>query len=80
MANVPGVNALTDNTGVSPITATKLVKDFVADLLLSGAAALAAAGIFQLQDAVATPEIAGFAIAGATVRAVYRVVLRWATT
>lgn len=80
MAQVPGVAALTDDTGVSPITPTKLVKDFVADVLLSGAAALATAGIMDLGDAVQTPEVAAFAVAGAVVRALYRVALRWATS
>jgi hypothetical protein len=75
----PG-GTLTDGTGVSPITLTKLVKDFVADFLLTGAAALATAQILSLQDAVSGPEAAAFAVAGAAIRAGYRVVLRWATT
>lgn len=72
--------ALTDGTGVSPITASKLVKDFVADFLLTGAAALATAQIMQLGDALQAPEVAGLAIAGSAIRALYRIVLRWATT
>lgn len=74
------VSVLTDGTGVSAITLKKLVKDFVADFLLTGASAIAAANIFGIQDAVAAPEVAGFAIGGAAIRAGYRVILRWATT
>lgn len=72
--------ALTDGTGVSSITATKLIKDFVADFLLSAAAALATSSIMDLGAAVAAPDIAAFAIAGAAIRAGYRIVLKWATT
>lgn len=74
------VSALTDGTGVSPITAQKWVKDFVADVLLSGAAALAAAQIIDVGSAVQAPEVAAFAVAGAVIRSLYRAVLRWATT
>jgi len=74
------VDTLTDGTGVSAITASKFVKDFVADVLLSGAAALATAQIMDLGAAVAAPQVAGFAIAGAIIRAAYRAALRWATS
>ena len=71
---------LTDGTGVSPITLTKLIKDFVADFLLTAAAALAAVQVMDLGAAVQAPEAAGFAIAGAAIRAAYRIILRWAQT
>lgn len=71
---------LTDGTGVSALTVTKVVKDFVADVLLSGAAALAAVQIMDVGSAVAAPQVVGFALAGAVIRAGYRAVLRWATT
>jgi hypothetical protein len=71
---------LTDGTGVSSFTASKVVKDFVADVLLSGAAALAASQIVDLGSAIATPQVAAFAVAGAVIRALYRAVLKWATT
>ena len=71
---------LTDGTGVSAFTASKVVKDFVADVLLSGAAALATAQIMDLGAAIAAPQVAGFAVAGAVIRALYRAVLKWATT
>jgi hypothetical protein len=74
------VGALTDGTGVSKITVPKLVKDFIADVLLSGAAALAAAQIMDVGSAIGNPQVAGFALAGATIRAAYRAILRWATT
>jgi len=73
-------NALTDGTGVSPITLQKLIKDFVADFLLSAAAALATAQIVGLQQVVDAPDLAVFAVAGAAIRAGYRVLLRWATS
>ena len=74
------VGGLTDGTGVSPLTVQKWVKDFVADVLLSGAAALAAAQIVDVGSAVQAPEVAAFAVAGAVIRSLYRAVLRWATT
>lgn len=74
------VGTLTDGTGVSAMTATKFVKDFVADVLLSGAAALGAAQILDFGSAVAAPTVVSFALAGAVIRAAYRAALRWATT
>lgn len=73
-------SALTDGTGVSSLTASKVVKDFVADFLLSGAAALATAQIMSLNDALAAPQLAAFAVAGALIRVAYRAVLKWATS
>ena len=79
MADTTGVTgALTDGTGVSKIDLTKLIKDFVADFLLTGAAALAAVQVMSLGDAIQAPETAGLAVAGAAIRAAYRIVLRWA--
>lgn len=74
------VGALTDGTGVSALSATKLIKDFVADFLLGAAAALATVQVMDLGAAIAAPQVAGLAIAGAAVKAAYRVILRWATT
>jgi len=74
------IGVLTDGTGVSPFTITKLVKDFIADVLLSGAAALAAVQIVNVGAAIQTPDVVAFALAGAVIRAGYRAVLRWATT
>lgn len=74
------VSALTDGTGISPFNWTKFVKDFVADVLLSGAAALVAVQIMDVGAALASPQVAAFALAGAIIRAAYRAALRWATT
>jgi hypothetical protein len=74
------VGALTDGTGVSSIGPQKLIKDFIADFLISAAAALATIQVMDLSAALAAPEVAGLAIAGAAVKAAYRIVLRWATT
>ena len=81
MADQTGIGGtLTDGTGVSPITVTKFVKDFVADVLLSGAAALAAAQIMDVGSVINAPDVAAFALAGAVIRAAYRAALRWATS
>jgi len=78
MADQTGVvGTLTDGTGVSPITWTKFLKDFVADFLMSAAAALTAAQIIDFGSAIQGQETATFAIAGALIRAAYRAVLRW---
>lgn len=74
------VGALTEGTGVSSINITKLVKDFVADFLISAAAALTAVQVASLQDVATAPNVALFAVAGAAIHAAYRIVLRWATT
>lgn len=74
------VSTLTDGTGISQLTAQKWIKDFVADVLLSGAAALSTAQILDLGAAVQAPQVAAFALAGAVIRSAYRAVLRWATT
>ena len=77
----PGVvSTLTDGTGISAQNWQKLLKDFVADVLLSGAAALAAAQIVDLGSAIQQKEVVAFALAGAVIRAAYRAVLRWATS
>jgi len=74
------VGVLTDGTGVSPFNAKKFIKDFVADVLLSGAAALAAVQITDVGGAIDQQQVAAFALIGAVVRAGYRAALRWATT
>ncbi len=74
------VGALTDGTGISSLTASKFFKDFVVDLLLSGAAALSAAQIMSIGSALDAPQTAAFAVAGATIRVIYRAVLKWAST
>jgi len=71
---------LTDGTGISSITASKVFKDFVADVLMSGAAALIAVNVTSVDSAIAAPAVVVTALAGAIIGAAYRVVLRWATT
>lgn len=71
---------LTDGTGVSAITGSKLLKDLVADILLSAAAALIAIQVTDVGAAVAQPQIVAFALLGAGIRALYRAALRWATS
>lgn len=72
--------ALTDGTGVSPITWPKLLKDFVADFLLSVPAALLAAGIVDVPTDQKGVMVAVIAVGGALVKAAYRAALRWATS
>jgi hypothetical protein len=74
------VSGLTDGTGVSPITAKKFIKDFFADFLISASAAIIGVQILDVGAAIATPQVAAFAILGAAIRAGYRAALRWATS
>ena len=74
------VGFLTDGTGVSAFNWTKLVKDFVADFLMTGAAALLAVNVTSVDAAISTPAVVVTAIAGAAISAGYRLLLRWATT
>jgi hypothetical protein len=80
------VGLLTDGTGISSLDLgsragwLKFIKDLVADVLLSGAAALVAVQIVSVDAAIAAPQVAAFALLGAGIRALYRAVLRWATT
>ena len=73
-------NALTDGTGISRITGSKFLKDFVADALMGIPPALLGAGVVGVpQDQVALLT-AVVAIGGAVIGAVYRGLLRWATS
>lgn len=77
-AGSTGVHStLTDGTGVSALTLTKFVKDFVADFLMSAAAALTAAQIIDIGSAIQGQETATFAVVGALIRTGYRAILRW---
>lgn len=71
---------LTDKTGVSRLTASKTLKDLVADFLLTASAALVAVNVVSIDAAVARPTIVWTAVGGALIRVVYRAVLKWATT
>ena len=71
---------LTDGTGISKLTSSKVVKDLVVDFLLTLSATFTAANILSITDAVGAPEQAGIAVAGALFRVVYRALMRWGTS
>ena len=73
-------NALTDGTGISRLTGSKVLKDFVADFLMTAAGALAAVNIFAVDQAAANPTIVATAIIGSLIRVGYRAILKWATS
>ena len=73
-------SALTDGTGVSALTSSKVLKDLVADMLLGGAAALVASQVVDVGTAINQPQVVAFALTGAIIRALYRAGLRWATS
>lgn len=72
--------ALTDGTGVSRLTGSKVLKDLVADFLLTASAALVAVNVIGVDQAIASPTVVGTAVGGALIRVVYRALLKWATT
>lgn len=72
--------ALTDTTGVSPITPGKLAKDAIADALLALPGALIAANIVNVPTDEKTAMTAAVVIIGVVIKALYRAALRWATT
>lgn len=69
---------LTDGTGVSSITQSKLVKDFVLDVLLAVPAGLLAINVGGIESALAASAGVAFVVGDAVVKAAYRVALRWA--
>ena len=74
------VGALTDQTGVSRITVPKVIKDAIADFLITVPAVFIGLNIANLEGALVVPTAVGLGIADAAIRVVYRTVLRWATT
>ena len=78
MADTGVSGALTDGTGIGKFTAPKLIKDFIADALLSAAAALAAAQVVAIPADSQGAWTAAMAIGGAVIHAAYRAALRWA--
>ncbi len=74
------VSALTDGTGISAITGSKFLKDFVLDFLMTAAAALTAVNVLDIDSALAAPAVVETAIAGALIRVIFRTVLRWASS
>ena len=73
-------SVLTDGTGISALTTSKVVKDLVLDFALTAAAALTAVNIVDVDGALQNPYIVGTAVGGALLRTLFRFVVRWATT
>jgi hypothetical protein len=73
-------SALTDGGGVSAITGSKVLKDYIADFLMTGTAAIIAVGVTSVDQALAAPTVVATAIIGAAISATYRIILRWATS
>lgn len=72
--------ALTDGSGIGTFNVTKVVKDFIADALISAAAALATVNIVGIPTDKAQATVAALAIGGAVIHALYRSVLKWAAS
>lgn len=82
-ATTGATGALTDGTGVSPLTRSKVLKDLVLDFLLGVAAALGTDATFEALDLgsiLDAPEAAALAVGGALIRTLFRGALRWAST
>ena len=73
-------NVLTDGTGISRFTSSKVIKDLVADFLLTASAALIAVNVTDLGGAIAQSTVVYTAVGGALIRVLYRAVLKWATS
>lgn len=69
---------LTSDNPVAPLTAKKIVKDFIADALLSLPSSLLIAGVAGLPTDTASLVVVLNAIAMPTLGAAYRALLRWA--
>lgn len=77
---IEAAKALTDGGTISPITSSKLLKDFVYDFLTGATAGFAAGSITGVSDVVAGPLPVVFGVANAAIAAIVRVTLRWATS
>jgi hypothetical protein len=71
---------LTDGSGIGTFTVPKIIKDFIADALISAAAGLASVNIVAIPTDKAQSIVAAYAIGGAVIHALYRAVLKWATS
>lgn len=79
MASTGGVTgALTEGTGVSAITGSKILKDIVLDFLLSLPAVFVAINVASLDQALLVPTAVGIGVADALIRVLYRAAIRWA--
>lgn len=75
----PGaVATLTDDTGISRLTKSKVLKDAVLDFLLALPPALIAINVGSLEAATVMPVAVLFAVGDVGFRVIYRVLLRWA--
>jgi hypothetical protein len=79
-ASTPIVAVLTDGTGLSRLTGSKVLKDLVVDFLLTLTSTFGVVQIVDLSDAISAPQQALMAIASAAIRVVYRALMRWGTT
>lgn len=77
MADTGATGALTDGTGVSPLTVPKVLKDFVVDFVKTLAAVFTAAQITGVQGAIDDPHKIAIAVTGALFSTVYRFILKW---
>jgi ABC-type antimicrobial peptide transport system permease subunit len=80
MADTGVSGALTDGTGVSSLTVPKVIKDAIADALLSLPGALIAINVTGLEQALAAPLVVAVAVGDVLIRVLYRTVLKWAQT
>lgn len=71
---------LTDATGISKLTSSKLFKDFVLDILLAVPSGFLAINVGGIQAALVMPAAVAFVIGDAVVKAGYRIGVRWAQT
>lgn len=74
------VSKLTDGTGVSKITGSKLLKDIVLDFLLAMPPALIAINVASLEAGLVASTAVIFAVGDVVFRVIYRALLRWAQT
>lgn len=71
-------DALSDGTGVSKLSAKKILKDAVLDFLLSVPPALVMVNVASIPTNDQAWFTAGLALGNVAVKVVYRAALRWA--
>jgi hypothetical protein len=69
---------LTDGTGISRLTSSKVLKDAVLDFLLTAPTVFVGLSVTDLGGALQVPVAVGLGLADALIRVIYRVALRWA--
>jgi hypothetical protein len=73
-------DALTDGTGLSKLTGSKVLKDLVVDFLLTLTSTFSVANILSVTDAIGAPQQVEIAVGGALIRVLYRALMRWGTS